>query len=135
ENFLLLAIKKDEFQSLINLTTPATPSQATDFSDYHIKVLKLIQLAPISRDLDGEIYFKYKLVVSGLDNNGNYKESPKNQGIDVFSKDGQLFSSDAYAKNIQVSGAKFILNFRRRDNYAEKGGHYGFDWMRPEYIP
>ncbi|MBA4155591.1 hypothetical protein, partial [Flavobacterium sp.] len=134
ENFLLLAIKKNELQHLINLTEASTPSVLEDFSDYHIKMLKLIQQAPISKDIDGKIYFRYKLVVSGLDKNGNYKETPENLGIDIFSKDGQLFSSDSYAQNIHIAEAGFMINFRRRDNYNEKGGHYGFDWMRPEFI-
>ncbi len=133
-NFLLLAITKNELQTLKDQTSPSYSEDDVDFSDYHIKQFKLKKVGRVFIDNGGEAYFQYRLVVSGLDVNGNYKETPAANGLRIFSKDGQLFSSSAYAENVQVSGAKFILNFRRRDDYAEKGGHYGFDWMRPEYI-
>lgn len=134
EGFMILAMKKSEFQQLESLTNPSSPPNQSDFSTYHIKIFKLISPTTISRDNDGEIYFEYKLVVAGLDKDGNYKETDNNQAITVYSKDGQLFSSSDYAQNISASGANFLINFRRRSDFTKKGGHYGFDWMRPEYI-
>lgn len=132
ENILLLAITKTESNNLLGQSN--APISGRNFSSYHIKTFKLVLQSPLSRSIDFKPYYHYKLILSGLGTDGNYIETLVASGIDIYSVDGLVFSSDQYAQQATESKANYSLNFRRRSDYSSKGGHYGFDWMRPEYI-
>lgn len=132
ENFLLLALKKKEIQDLITLTNSSNPPVSNDFSNYHIKTFKLVNVQ-LKRDREGELFLACNLIIAGLDQEGNYKETPRNKGVEIHSKDGQLFSSHLYAQDIQTPQVDYKVHFRRPDSKTYQK-HYGFDWMRGDYI-
>ncbi|ASK29957.1 hypothetical protein CEY12_07480 [Chryseobacterium sp. T16E-39] len=132
ENILLLTVTKTEWNTLLNQTN--TPVGGKQFSNFHIKVCKLVRQGGLQKSIDFKPYYRYKLVIAGLDTTGSYIQTLEANGVNVYSIDGITFSSDDYAKTITASTATSIINFKRRSDYASKGGHYGFDWMRSEYI-
>lgn len=132
DNILLLGITQSEWNNLI--TQSSNPISGRNFSDFHLKNFKLSLQSPLTRSIDFKPYYHYKLVLSGLGTDGNYIETLVTNGIDIYSIDGLVFSSDQYAQQTPASNANYSISFNRRSNYISKGGHYGFDWIRPEFI-
>ena len=91
ENILLLGLKKSEFEDL-------QTAAATQLSSYHIQTLKLKLQGNRQRDKDYEPYYKYHLVVTGLDNAGDYTETTVFK--EIYSRDGFIFTSPEYASHI-----------------------------------
>lgn len=89
EIILLLGLKKSEFEDL-------KTAAASQLSPYHIQMLKLIPQGNRLRDEDYEPYYKYHLVVTGLDNAGNYAETTIFK--EIYSRDGLIFTSPQYAR-------------------------------------
>lgn len=95
-NILLLGITQNELNTL-------TVAAASVLSSYHIQMFKLIPQGNWQRDLDYEVYYKYKLVITGLDNSGSYTETTA--GIYVYTRDAMIFVSSDYAKKEFISEA------------------------------
>lgn len=89
EIILLLGLKKSEFEDL-------KTAAASQLSPYHIQMLKLIPQENRLRDEDYEPYYKYHLVVTGLDNTGDYTETTIFK--EIYSRDGLIFTSPEYAR-------------------------------------
>lgn len=131
ENIWVLALKKSEWINLMQQTE--VPISSRNFSNYHLKMCRLLLQAPLSRSIDYKPYYHYKLVIAGLDTEGRFIETDPTQGIDIYSKDGFVFSSNDYASGLSQTGVDFKVHFRR-PNGSQYKKHFGFDWMREEYI-
>ncbi len=104
ENILLLGLKKSEFEDL-------RTAAATQLSPYHLQMLKLKPQGNRLRDEDYEPYYKYHLVVAGLDNLGDYSETTVYK--EIYSRDGLIFTSPEYASHI-VADFSLELDFEER---------------------
>ena len=89
EIILLLGLKKSEFEDL-------KTAAATQLSPYHLQMLKLKPQGNRLRDEDYEPYYKYHLVVAGLDSSGDYSETTVYK--EIYSRDGLIFTSPEYAR-------------------------------------
>ncbi|MFP7655530.1 hypothetical protein [Chryseobacterium proteolyticum] len=93
ENILILGLKKSEFEDL-------KTAAATQLSPYHIQTLKLKPQGNRLRDQDYEAYYKYNVVVAGLNNAGSYTETTVYK--EIYSRDGMIFTSPGYAGNTVI---------------------------------
>ncbi|MBA4155611.1 hypothetical protein, partial [Flavobacterium sp.] len=109
EIILLLGLKKSEFE---DLKTAAT----AQLSPYHLQMLKLIPQGNRLRDEDYEPYYKYHLVITGKDSNGDYAETSVFK--EIYSRDGLIFTSPEYAQSefISQQEANSALNLFINDN-------------------
>lgn len=89
ENILLLGISRSEWDGL-------TSAAATQLSANHLQMLKLIPDGNRQFDADYQAYYKYKVVISGLDSSGVYKATTSPLYY-VFSRDNLIFTSEGYA--------------------------------------
>jgi len=93
ENLLMLGIEKSEFNTLLL-------SANSQLSSFHSKMFKLIPQGNRLRDINYEPYFKFHLVVTGLDSSGVYKETTN--FVEAYSRDGLIFTSKAYANTFDL---------------------------------
>jgi predicted chitinase len=90
ENFYFLGITKQEFLLLES-------NANSELSSNHLITFKLISTENQLRDINYQSYYKYDLVGFGIDNNGVFKKTIFK--IDVYSKDGLIFTSNEYASS------------------------------------
>ena len=98
ENIQMLGLKKSEFNSL-------KAAANTQLSAFHTKMSKLIPQGGRKRDADYEAYYEYKLVISGLNAAGVYAETTN--FVTVYTRDGLIFSSEAFAKVDLIPNATY----------------------------
>ncbi|MDC8104680.1 hypothetical protein MTQ00_09025 [Chryseobacterium sp. B21-037] len=122
ENILILGLKKSEFEDL-------KTAAATQLSPYHIQTLKLKPQGNRLRDQDYEAYYKYNVVVAGLNNAGNYAETTTFK--EIYSRDGMIFTSPEYAKSETISEQKAneALDLFLNQNDISKLKNYTYEEM------
>ncbi len=113
ENIQLLGLKKSEFTSL-------KVGANAQLSPYHVKMCKLIPQGQRKRDADYESYYEYKLVISGLNNSGVYTDTTT--FVLVYTRDGLIFTSEAYAKLDLIPDATYddLLDKLLNINYNQR---------------
>ena len=112
-------------------------------SNFHHKFFKLEEIEDESLERQGIVAYGLQLAGFSVANN-NYTTVSPNDTIRVFSADGRIFCSAEYAALV-LSTNPFNnripeVYFERPDDYFDSRrpernrNHFGFDYLRPEYI-
>jgi hypothetical protein len=114
ENLLLLGIKTDELQLLIDAADEVDPNtQLPKLSDKHHRYLFLEEYLPSPKtDKDGILFRKFKLKVQGITQSGESSIIAPDNDISLYTRDGLCFTSKEFAEYETVST---ISNARRGD--------------------
>lgn len=100
EALFMLGITKTEYENAKN-------SANSILSQNHIKLYKLINEGASKTDLNKVSYYKYELIIAGLNSTGVYQEV--NTGINIYTVDHLIFSSKDF-------GEKFKLDVTEAEN-------------------
>lgn len=103
EALFMLGITKTEYENAKN-------SANSILSQNHIKLYKLINEGASKTDLNKVSYYKYELIIAGLNSTGVYQEV--NTGINIYTVDHLIFSSKDFGEKykLDVTEAENALN-------------------------
>lgn len=109
----LLGITKIEWEQI--------KTQAIGLNNNHIPLLKIKNLGKSLVDGNGANYYKYELVVVGLDTSGNFQEI--NSGIMLYSEDNMILTSKNFTDTYDLSTQQDNnLNYFINETLGENGG-------------
>jgi hypothetical protein len=111
ENLLLLGIKLDELQSLIDAANEINSNtQLPNLSPKHHRHLFLEEDLPSPKtDKDGKLFRKFKLKIQGLDSNGVGSIVDPNDDIFLYTRDGLSFTSKEFAESETVNDVSSFI--------------------------
>lgn len=107
----VLCLSKNEFNSLKDLTGFLTQHER----HINLKIQLEVGETYLSYDISDTQYFRYKLVVSGLDENGAFYEAEPTTPVYVYSVDRMFFTSKGFSDSLT-----FPISYTR--NYEENIG-------------
>jgi hypothetical protein len=116
ENLLLLGISQQEFDSLKSAASLL-------LSPYHQQMIKLLPQGNRLKDLSYQSYYKYNVVIAGLDASGTYITTTAPLVV-VYSRDNMIFTSEGFAIGDEFNAIQFTQEEKFHLNNQVQGGQY-----------
>jgi hypothetical protein len=116
ENLLILGMSRSEFDQLKNAANML-------LSPYHQQMIKLLPQGNRLRDFSYQSYYKYNVVIAGLDASGTYITTTAPLVV-VYSRDNMIFTSEGFAIGDEFNAIQLTQEEKFHLNNQVQGGHY-----------